>query len=142
MGDLIDAADYDQIRKAIDTKLTDGQLPDSVIEMDIYLPAGESDVLSEVEIGDLDPEKMEHAKRAAIYYTAARLVYAVIQITSVNVQTRDGAISRRAWDPAKKQEELYRMAEREMDFIRDPAADSGVSLSSVLFARVKGRRGR
>lgn len=143
MADLIDTGDYPQIRAAIDTKLNDKTLPDSVIEMDIYLDAGERDVLSRVSLSDItgDASKEAYAKRAAIYFVAARLVWAVVQATSMTTQTRDLAITRRAWDPAEKEAELLAKAAKEMGYLEDSDDQTDPPSGTLIFGRIKGRRG-
>lgn len=72
-GQIIDdVADYDNIRALIDHTLDDVVLPDSVIELEIYLPRAERKVFRRFpDALTYTGEDLENVRLAAIYYTAA-----------------------------------------------------------------------
>lgn len=68
-------ADYVQIRALIDTQIDEDVLPDTVIEMDVFLGAAEDDVVAEVpDAATKTGDALRRIKRAIACYTAAYLV--------------------------------------------------------------------
>lgn len=138
---LLDNSYWPDVRAALDVKLDAAMLPDSVIEMDIHSGAAAREVIARVPDAESktgDDEK--RVKAAAVYLTAARMVYAVAQITSISVQTRDTSYSRRAWDPEAKKTELLALAEDELAVVIEPGATTPGR--PTMFAAAAGGRGR
>lgn len=78
MAPLLTSADYPAIRAMIDISLDSTTLPDAIIALDAYIGAGMRDVLL------LDPlaesrtgTELQHARTAAIQFTAARIAPAI-----------------------------------------------------------------
>jgi hypothetical protein len=136
---LLSSSDYGAIRAAIDIALDSTTLPDAIIALDLYVGAGQRDVLS------LDPlaesrsgTDVQHAKTAAILFTAARIVGALPQI--VREKELEYEYQRAAVDAIKRAAELRALAEAEIDAYLDPSqADTG---RPTVFAVASGRRGR
>lgn len=138
---LLDAADWPAVRAAIDVDLSDTQLPDVTIELDIYAGAADADVLelhptAEAETG----ANLLRVKRAAVFFCAARLVPVVVRLTAATVQARDLSYSRNLYDPAKRVEELKAMAIEEINEVLTPSAETPER--PVMFKRAPGRRGK
>lgn len=80
---LLGAADYPEVRAALDTSLTAELLPDAILALPIYVPAGIADVLA------IDPGAEARTgadgaavHRAAVCFSAARLAVAAPAIQS------------------------------------------------------------
>lgn len=125
MATLLDSSQFGQVRAVIDVGLTTSNLPDDTINQDIFVATAIQDVL------DVDPaaesrsgDDLDRAKRAAVYFCAARLCPVVIRLTSVNVQTKDVSYSRKTFDPQERAAELRQMAHEEIQAILAPSDDT------------------
>lgn len=134
---ILTSDDYPEIRAAIDVSLTKSQPSDDVIGMSIYHAAAENDVLA------LDPsaesrtgEAAARARRAAIYFCAARLCPAVVRITSLSVNTRDVSYQRKSFDPDERANELRQMAEQELAQVVQESVSTKVSASNYTTNQV------
>ena len=112
---------YVSVRGALDTELTENELPDSTIGLPIYRFAAEQDVLerdpqAESRTGD----ELQQVKVAAVYFCAARLAPAVVRLTSLNVTTRDISYQKATFDPASKSSELRQYAEEALATVLEP----------------------
>lgn len=80
VGLFVPTEDYPQIRAAIDLTLDETNIPDTMIEYDIYLARAEEEVTSQDPLWAthmLDATNNLHMKRAAIFYCARLLIMAV-----------------------------------------------------------------
>ena len=80
-----------QIRNVLDLGLTAAALPDSVIREDVFLRAAELEVYEKLNLANNaayttwatnNPDKVENARIAVMYRTAAKLLYSLPQIIS------------------------------------------------------------
>lgn len=132
---------YQQVREALDTKLDETALSDEIITRDIYLGAAERELKARVTTwASLTGDDLSSLQAACVFLTASRLVYAVIQITSITVQGRDASFSKQAWNPDEKKAELLGMAEDEINNILTPSDDT--PLKPAVFGLAHGQRGR
>jgi hypothetical protein len=136
---LLTSADYPAIRAMIDITLDSTTLPDAIIALDAYLGAGMREVLAldstaETRTGD----ELQHAKTAAILFTAARLVGALPQLTREAFGNH--SYDRKAIDVAARAAELRGLASAELDAYLDPGATT--SDRPTFFTVATGRRGR
>lgn len=136
---LLTSADYPSIRAAIDITIGTAELPDAIVALDMYVGAGQRDVLA------LDPlaesrtgTDLLHAQTAAILFTAARLVGALPQIVK---ETRaDHSYERNRVDTQARAAELRALASAELDAYLD--AGDATSDRPTFFTTAHGRRGR
>lgn len=136
---LLSAADYPAIRAAIDVSLDSAMLPDDVIALDLYIGAGQRDVLR------IDPEaesrtgdELLHAQTAAILFTAARLCGAVPQINQERFP--DHEYRRQDVDMAARAANLRALAEDELGAYLD--SGNLTSDRPTAFTLAHGCRGR
>lgn len=137
---LFTSTDYPEVRAAIDTTLTDKQLPDATIAFDIHHAAAESmvtdfhaDALSET--GD----NLTRCKRAAILFCAALLCPSVVRLTSVNSQARGHSFSQQTFDPEEKAAELKARAYANLEEVVAPSETA--QGRPTMFKAVSGQRG-
>jgi len=136
---LLTSADYPAIRAAIEIGLDSTTLPDATIALDLYLGAGQRDVLAVDPLAESrSGTEQLHAQAAAVLFTAARLVGALPQIVSERFP--DHEYTRNKWDAAARAGELRSLASAELDAY----LDAGVVTSDrpTFFATAHGRRGR
>jgi hypothetical protein len=140
--EILATTDYPAVLAALDSKLTSGDVPDSMLDRVIYAPAARQDVIDRypAAASETDTTKQARITRAAIYFCAARLAPAVIRITSLTVQTRDMAFSRQVFDPVKRAAELTQMAEEELSEVLEPAEET--PNRPTMFTVARGYRGR
>jgi len=136
---LLSSDDYPAIRAAIDVSLDSALLPDTIIALDLYIGAGQRDVLAidplaETRMGD----DLLHAQTAAILFTAARLCGAVPQITRERFP--DHEYQRQDMDAEARAATLRTHASSELDAYLDPG--DLVSDRPTRFTTAAGRRGR
>lgn len=132
--------DYPQIRELVEPGLKPAGLPDSTIEMDVYLGRAESWALKSVP----DPEPLSDADtarlhRAVIYYTASLLVRWRPAVT--RQQDNNTAEYRQAVDRQQQAGLLLAQAEAELatiTVILPPATDTTIP---SLFRTVPSGRG-
>ena len=134
---LITSADYPAIRAAIDTSLDTTSLPDATIALDIYAGAAMRLVLArDPAAATRTGDALARVTAAAVYYTAARLILALPQITreaypEQSYQRQDVNVSERA-------AYLTSLADAELDAVLGDAATAGMP---TMFAAGHGRRG-
>jgi hypothetical protein len=135
---ILSNLDYPDVRAALDSDLSENDLPDTFINRKIFAPAAIQDVL------DRDPDAAtrtgddgDRVKRAAIYFCAARLAPTVVRLTSLNVQTRDMSYQKPVFDPDERAAQLRNMAEEELAGVLniDPARPE-------FFSVARGTRGK
>jgi hypothetical protein len=77
---LLTSADYPSIRALVDTGLTQEQLPDTTIALDVFLGAGQDAVLQRDPLAETRTgAQLDRARRAAMLFTAALLAPTVLQ---------------------------------------------------------------
>lgn len=136
---LLTAADYPAIRAMIEIGLDATTLPDAIIALDAYIGAGMRDVLAIDPTAETQPEpNLQHAKTAAILFTAARLVGALVQVIK---ETRaDHSYERNRVDASARAAELRAQAGAELDAYLDPGDTA--SDRPTFFTVAHGYRGR
>lgn len=139
MAPLLTSSDYPAIRAMIDISLDSTTLPDAIIALDAYIGAGMRDVLlidplAETRTGN----ELQHARTAAIQFTAARLVGAVLQV--FKEARADHSYERPKIDAEARAAELRAMASSELDAYLD--AGDATSDKPTFFTVASGRRGR
>jgi len=140
MTALLTTTEYPAIRAAIDTSLDTTVLPDSIIALDIYAGAARRDVLlldatAESRTGD----EFQHARNAAIYFCAARLIGALPQISRETSFDGSG-YQRQAIDTTARAAELRGQASAALDAYLD--SGDAASDRPITFAAGCGQRGR
>lgn len=138
---ILSDTDYPAIRAALDVGLNAQQLPDAIIEQDIFLGAAEAELVRRVpDAASKTGEDLKRVKRAAVWLTAALLAHSVVRITSMSIQTRDLSYSRQTFDPDEKAAELRSRAEAEIAMLLTPTA--ATPARPTMFALATGSRGR
>ena len=135
------------VRAAIDISLSDGSLPDAIIQMPIYQGAAEDWVLardlnaaSYVDTGAApDATKASRVNRALIYKTASLLCPAIPAITRDQFGPDEG-YTRAAADYAKRADELAGMASAQLDAYLEAAPVTSALPTFITVA--PGYRGR
>lgn len=143
MAELITAADYDTIRKVIDTTINDKMLPGDVIGLSIYEAAAIQDVLQrDPDAATRTDEALNRVRRAAVYFCAARLAPSLtgIMLSSLSVQARDLSYSRPPFDGRKRALELLALAEAEIAEVLTP--DEAAPARPTMFTVASGTRGK
>jgi hypothetical protein len=140
--EILTTTDYPAVLAALDTKLTSGDIPDTMLDRTIYKAAAIQDVVGIYPTAASNAVAVEQVKitRAAIYFCAARLAPAAVRITSLNVSTRDMSYSRQTYDPAERAAELRALATAELADIVTPADET--PNMPTMFALATGRRGK
>ena len=133
---LLTSADYNRIRRALSVSLNAVTLPDEVIEDPSFLPAA----LKWIE-AEAPGSANDHAKSAAVFYTAALLAPSMTGMISAAEAAVAGGAGRIV-DPAKLRAELLARSDTELRLIE---SEGDVNESAVqrptMFSRAKGRRG-
>lgn len=138
---ILDADDYPSIRAAIDVKLGRQELPDDIIEQDIFIGAAEAELVARYPTAaSATGNDLLRVKRAAVWLTAARLVHSVVRVTSMSVQNRDFSYSRATFNPDEMAAELRGRADRELAMLETP--DAVTPSRPTMFAVASGDRGR
>lgn len=139
MTALLTSSDYPSVRAAIEIGLDSTTLPDSIIALDLYAPAGVRDVLliDPTAESRVNPE-LQHAQTAAVLFTAARLVGSLAQI--VKESFPDHSYERNRVDTSARAAELRALATAELDAYLD--VGDVVSTRPARFTVATGRRGR
>lgn len=137
---IISPSDFPAVRAALDTELTEANLPNNTIALDIYQGAAEREVKGRDEDWESRTgEELLRLKAATVYLTAARLAPSVVRITSMNVQGRDLSYSKQTFDPEKKAAELRALAEQELAELVTPEEET--SGRPTMFTLASARRG-
>lgn len=138
---ILDETQYEQVRAAIDTSLTEDDLPDATIALDLYAGAANRWLLrrdsdAATRMGD----DAASVTLAAVLYCAALLVGAIPRLTQEN---HDGVTSytRALETPAQIAERLLARAEDALAGVLEPSAPTTASIPT-MFTRASGRRGR
>jgi len=138
---ILSDTDYPAIRAALDVGLNAQQLPDAIIEQDIFLGAAEAELVRRVaDAAGKTGDDLNRVKRAAVWLTAALLAHSVVRITSMSVQTRDLSYSRQTFDPDEKAAELRSRAEAEIAMLLTPT--DATPARPTMFTLAGGGRGR
>lgn len=136
---LLTSADYPSIRAAIETSLDSTTLPDSIIALDLYLGAGQRDVIALDSLAESRTgTALQHAQTAAVLFTAARLIGALPMI--IKETFPDHSYERNRVDAESRATELRQWAAGEIDAYLDPQDSS--STRPTRFTVATGRRGR
>jgi hypothetical protein len=135
---LLSSSDYAAIRAMIDITLDSTTLPDAIIALDAYIGAGMRDVLAidpdaETRTGD----ELQHAKTAAILFTAARLIGAIPQM--LREKELEYEYQRATVNAADRAAELRALASAELDAYLD--VGDATSDKPTFFTVATGRRG-
>lgn len=138
---LLAPTDYPAIRAALDLALQAKDLPDSVIELPIYLGKAEQSILQR------DPEattrtgtEQQHIKNAVIFTCAALLAPAMRNLQRERVGEWEGAYQAMDW--TKRATELRALADEELAAVLEPAPTPGPETTiPIFFALANGRRG-
>lgn len=137
---LIGASQYPQVRAVLDPTLDAAVLPDAVLAMPPYVPAAIREVLARDPTAEArtDAVQVERVQNAAVYYAAARAVWAVP--LPVSEQYDDYRYTLPPLDRPAREAELRRRAEAELGALLEPASvEVGAAFA---FNRAPGRRGR
>lgn len=109
---LLDPSNFDAIRAALDIDLTEDDVPDAVLSLDIYQGAGEREVLRRVpEAAGLAGEQGKAAQTAAVLFTAALLAEGLPRTTQERVGNWSYSQARGTADLAGMAAGLRRRAE-------------------------------
>jgi hypothetical protein len=139
---LLGGREYDSIRAALDIGLTAEDLPDAVIDLPIYSPAAEAEVLRWVPTAEtLAAPQRDRAVRAAILFCAGYLAGAAPQIA----QDQVAGDARTVWstfDAAARQEDLLGRAEEQVSILLREVDEASFPFRPRFFTLAPGRRGR
>lgn len=136
---LLSSSDYPAIRAAIDIRLNSTLLPDSIIALDLYIGAGMRDVLAVDSVAESRTgTELQHAKTAAILFTAARLIGALPKVTGEDFGNYGYKLQATDW--AVRAGELRSQASAELDAYLD--AGDAASDRPTVFSVAPGYRGR
>ncbi len=145
---LIDAADYEAVRKAIEISLDEDDLPGSVIGLPIYQGEAEREVLGLVPTAQTEVDGTagvptasgQLIKLATVYLTAARLAPRVESIKSVKYP--DYAEDRTVVDRDTQVAQLRTMAFSLIDTVLGITPSAAlVSNVPIMFSKARGGRG-
>jgi hypothetical protein len=139
---ILSSSDYAEIRNVLDVSKTADHIPDAVIGRQAIIGAAEDEVYRRYEAADpatfpgsLSAAQQAKVRRAAIYLTAANLVYAVPMVTQESY-TGVGMYNRQLAPVAEVANNLRAMAHRELDSL------AGETTYPTFFARATGPRGQ
>ena len=136
MANLINSSRYDEIRAALDLSLDKNNLPDTLIEKDLFLGQADRWVKARV----VNPTTNPAAHNAEIYYCAYLLFDSLPQIVSEKAGTGEG-YTRKATQLTKA--DLLARAEEQIQ-LAQPNVDETDESSDMptMFTLACGRRGR
>lgn len=106
------ADDYKAVRANIHVSLKPANLPDDIITLDSFAGQAERYVGERTLNQDLDTAAGQHAKQAAVYYTAALLIDTVPKLKSQSVAGASFTLDSENWRQRKS--ELYSLANQEI----------------------------
>jgi siderophore synthetase component len=138
---LLTPSDYAAVRAALDISLTEAVLPDSVIELDVYLGAAEREVRAAVPDAESQVgENLERCRAAAILICAANLAPAIPRLQSERLA--DYTYQAQSVDWAKLAAALKERAKNElMAVTTTDTAEQASQFRHPVFGVAKGRRG-
>lgn len=136
---LLTAADYPEVRAAIDVTLDDTSLDDTTVGRSIFVARAEEWVASRtVDTG-------AHAKRAVIFKLAALLTLSVPSLLGIIHQANSQGESKATITPAEKAASLMQQAEEELGLTSDAgkrgAGSDSTALMPDIFSLAPGGRG-
>ena len=121
---LSSADDYKDVRRKVSDGLSAQAWPDTTIQRSVY--QGEAEEEIEQRVGsyeDLTDAQKVHARRAAIYLTAALIAP---DVTGIAYAASDGNFDYLKFDGLAKAQELRGMAEQELAEVVEPDAEDRV----------------
>ena len=142
-GVYITSADYEEIRKRIDSAVDDTILPDATIALDTYSGQAEDDVVSLLKDPDgLTTAQQLKVKRACILRCAAELVPAVR--STIRRASGDVQAEREKRDWVAHQTALFQASDTQLvDIPKKSDIDSGSGAGDfLLFGVADGSRGK
>lgn len=117
---LIDQDDFPQIRAAVSTSASKGDLPDDLIGLDLFV--GEAIRWTESQITVTGPEATgSRAKLAAINMAAALLVPSYTQVTAQKDATGE-TVDMKSFDPIKREAQLRARAAELIALVNDESS--------------------
>ena len=116
--------DYPEIRAVLHAALDPMVLPNHVIELPTALGAAEDEVAARV-TGDLTDEQTEHARRAVVFLTAARLAHSTNGLLAIKYGANNATPPR--VNEVALREQLRAWAESELGAITDEVAELAVT---------------
>lgn len=135
---LLSAANYAEIRAALDVSLNDLQLPDAIIAYDMYAGRGQRQVLAAIPTAEsLAGDDLLRARNAAMFYTAAFIAPAIPNIVSKSMGGERAIQFDIDWEA--RADGLRAAAAEELAAIQAPEEDA--PNAPTLITRVSGRRG-
>lgn len=134
MAFLIDSDRYEEIRAVLDHSLDGNNLPDKLIEKDIYLGKADRFVRSKVTAANLEKPQ---TKLAVIYFAAALIAPSVPTLLSEKSSTGE-QYSRKGFDSEARAAELFGLADAEIAEIEITTTDDEMP---TMFTLASGRRG-
>jgi len=138
---LLTAAAYPAIRASLDTELTAADLPDAIIQMDIYSGAAEADVLTRdpLAAGRVGADGAR-VLRAAIFFAAAALAPVVALRTTEQLPDYSYQRTVVRWDERARL--LRARGTAELDAILAPPGGADDYERPVMMRLARGGRGR
>lgn len=138
---ILTTADYDAVRAAIDTQLTDSDLPESVISLDIYQGHAES-WAAQVDVGwsDRAGNQLKALQRGTIYKLASLLVRALPILSQENFGNGEG-FTRQKVDVAQRAAMLESLAYEQLNSYLALELNSTVRTMPTSFRLAHGNRG-
>lgn len=122
---LVTPTDWPEVRALLDVQLTPNDLRDAIIAADPYAGKAQREVLRRIPnaqaLVDANGEDGQRIKLAVKCLIAASLAPAIVRLTSVTAQGRDGAYSRQTFDPTKRAAELRAQAEEQIAEVLKPS---------------------
>ena len=136
---LITSALYPTIRALIDLTLTATTLPDTTIELPVFVHTAEAEVLrQDPDAAGRTGSEQTHIQNAVCLFTAAYLSPTLPPIQSANMDA--AGYGSRQTNQQERTANLLGKAQTEMDYVLSPA-DTTPSQATV-FAVGEGRRGQ
>jgi hypothetical protein len=133
------AADWPEVREALDVSLDEAALPADTIARPIFAGRAESWINARLPAYDgLSAADKAHARTAAVLYLAAILAPRIPDLTGETL-AGTGSYSREKMDWSARSTELAGEAERELALV---AILAGTALPVSTFRRAPGGRGR
>lgn len=136
---LLTPDDYDDVRAAIDLSLVGDQttVSDAVIDLELYEPAAEAEVMRRVPNADsLTGDALAAAQRATIYLTAARLVLSLPTLSAEKIDTY--SYTREVPDPTAQAATLRFLASTEIALAGGTGNDLPTQFTRACAPRYRG----